>query len=109
MRSTLPLAALLAGGAPVPTLAQQSAPSPVLVQPAQEGANSHARRRWNAAQDDEHHARRRWNAAHEDEHHARRRWNAANPPAPEARPHRPELTRPMVQPTGGTNPGGRGR
>ena len=110
MRSTLLLAALLAGGAPAPALAQQSAPSPVLVQPADDDTNPHARRRWNAAQDDQHHARRRWNAAQDDEHpQARRRWNAANPPAPDNRPHRPELTRPMVQRTGGANQGGRGR
>ena len=45
-----------------------------------------------------HSARRRWNAAHEDDRHphARRRWNAAIPPQADPRPHRPELTRPMV-------------
>jgi hypothetical protein len=109
MRSTLLFAALLAGSAAIPALAQERASSPVFVQPADDAASPHARRRWNAAQDDEHHARRRWNAAHDDDHHARRRWNAANPPEPEVRPHRPELTRPMVQRMGSANQGGRGR
>lgn len=80
---------------------------------AQTEDNAQARRRWNAAQDEQQqHARRRWNAANEDDAHARRRWNAANPPQPEARPHRPELTRPMVQRMqggGGAGSGSRGR
>jgi hypothetical protein len=109
MRSTLLLAALLAGGTPLPALAQQNVPSPALAQPAEDGANPHARRRWNAAHDEDAQARRRWNAAQDDEHHARRRWNAANPPAPEVRPHRPEPTRPIVQRAGGAGPGVRGR
>ncbi len=88
MKSTLLLAAVLLAGA-LPAAAQDARPLDLRV----------PRERAQPQSEDEsrHQARRRWNAAHDDEHHARRRWNAANPPAPDARPHRPDLTRPMVQ------------
>jgi len=100
MKPTLLLAAALFAGT-VPAAAQEARPLDLRVpetrtQPApEEEAN--------------HHARRRWNAAHEDDHHARRRWNAANPPAPDTRPHRSELTRPMVQRQAAGAAGGNGR
>jgi hypothetical protein len=114
MKRTLAVAAALAAagfaaraedGAPV-----QPAPAAAVAAPLQlaqaDADSAQARRRWNAANEADHAARRRWNAAQEDEHHARRRWNAANPPPPESRPHRPELTRPMVQRLGGGAGGG---
>lgn len=102
MKSTLLLAAALAGGA-VSASAQEGRPLDLRVPieraqaPAEDPANPHARRRWNAAQDDD--------------HHARRRWNAANPPGPEARAQRPEPSRPAVQrqAAGAAGGGNRGR
>lgn len=61
-----------------------------------EEANAHARRRWNAANDEDAQARRRWNAANDDNAHARRRWNAANPD--EARPQPAPAQRPAATP-----------
>jgi hypothetical protein len=102
MKSTLLLAAALAAGA-LPAAAQEARPLDLRVpieraQPQPDDpASPHARRRWNAAQDED--------------HHARRRWNAANPPQPEARPHHPEAIRPMVQrqAAGAAGGGNRGR
>ena len=88
MKPTLLLAAALFAGA-LPAAAQETR-LPDLRVPDMRGQPQ-------SDEEARHQARRRWNAAHDDDHHARRRWNAANPPEPEARPQRPELARPVVQ------------
>jgi len=106
MKPTLLLTAALLAGV-LPAAAQDARPLDLRVPRERAQSQSDAK----SDEQARHHARRRWNAAHEDEHYARRRWNAANPPAPDARPHRPELTRPAVQrQSAGTAGGGsRGR
>ena len=101
MKPTLLLAAALFAGV-LPATAQEARPLDLRVPDMRTQPPSEEEAR--------HQARRRWNAAHDDDHHARRRWNAANPPEPDARPQRPEPTRPAAQrqtagPAGGGNRG----
>ena len=102
MKPTLLLAAALLAGA-LPAAAQETRPLDLRVPPERVQPPTDEQVR--------HQARRRWNAAHDEDHHARRRWNAAHPPAPDAQPQRAELARPAVQRESGgaSGRGSRGR
>jgi|CXWL01.1.fsa_nt_gi transposase len=100
MRSTLLLSAALFAAA-MPAAAQETRPLEMRVPATHPQSQSDEEAR--------HQARRRWNAAHDDDHHARRRWNAANPPPLEVRPQRLEPSRPAVQRHAAGSAGGRGR